>query len=68
MSTVPHLDWLVDEEARREFHKTWPVPDVFRDKRSEASFIMGHWDTAEHKFGVMLGLWKPIYPDEVPDY
>ena len=62
----PHLDYHQDEKMREDFHQKFP-PMTFSN-RTEAHVLLGNLDTDEEKFGVMLGVWKPLYPSEVCDY
>ena len=62
----PHLDYHQDEKMREDFHQKFPPMTI--SNRTEAHVLLGKLDTDEEKFGVMLGVWKPLYPSEVCDY
>ena len=62
----PHLDYHQDDELRREFHSRFP-PMSFTN-RTEPHLLLGHLDTEQEQLGVILGLWKPLYPSTVCDY
>merc|ERR1712013_125535 len=53
-----------NKTARVEFHKVFPiqVPDIFLGI-NEPKILLGKLDDEESKFKVMLGVWKPIHPD-----
>jgi len=59
----PHLDYIQDDEKREEFHKNYTAL-----KGSEPEALLGRLDTEDEKLGVLLGLWKPLYPKEIMDY
>jgi len=63
----PHLDYHQNKTARVEFHKEFPVQDIFLGI-NEPKILLGKLDDEESKFKVMLGVWKPIYPDAVCDH
>ena len=56
----PHLDYIQDDKKREEFHKNYTAL-----KGSEPEALLGRLDTDDEKLGVLLGLWKPLYPKEV---
>ena len=56
----PHLDYYQDDEARLEFHKTFPLING-----TEGHVLTGYYDTEDLKVGVMLGVWKPLNPTQV---
>ena len=62
----PHLDYHQDEKKREDFHQKFPPMSI--SNRTEAHVLLGLLDTEEEKLGVMLGVWKPLYPSEVCDY
>ena len=64
---APHLDYFQDDEARLEFHKTFPLikPELSERNVSEGHVLTGHYDTEDLKVGVMLGVWKPLHPTQV---
>ena len=64
---APHLDYFQDDEARHEFHKTFPLinPELSERNVSEGHVLTGHYDTEDLKVGVMLGVWKPLHPTQV---
>jgi len=64
----PHLDYHQSDKLRREFHQVKPpiVPDSAFDK-VESKILMGSMDNEDSKLGVLLGVWKPIYPEEICD-
>jgi len=59
----PHLDYFQGDEEREEFHKKYTAL-----KSSEPEALLGRLDTEEEKLGVLLGIWKPLYPKEIMDY
>ena len=63
----PHLDYYQDDEARLEYHKTFPLIDLaYSDKNvSEGHVLTGYYDTEDLRVGVMLGVWKPLNPNQV---
>lgn len=63
----PHLDYFQDDEARHEFHKTFPLINPEHSERnvSEGHVLTGHYDTEDLEARVMLGVWKPLSPTEV---
>lgn len=67
---APHLDYFQDDEARLEFHKTFPLikPELSERNVSEGHVLTGHYDTEDLKVGVMLGVWKPLHPTQVCDF
>ena len=62
----PHLDYHQDDKMREDFHQNFPPTTI--SNRTEAHVLLGLLDSEEEKLGVMLGLWKPLYPSEVCDY
>jgi len=66
----PHLDYFQDDEARHEFHKTFPLINPEHSERnvSEGHVLTGHYDTEDLEARVMLGVWKPLSPTEVCDF
>ena len=56
----PHLDYFQGDEEREEFHKKYTAL-----KSSEPEALLGRLDTEKEKLGVLLGIWKPLYPKEV---
>ena len=59
----PHLDYYQDDEARIEFHKTFPLING-----TEGHVLTGYYDTEDLAVGVMLGVWKPLNPTQVNLY
>ena len=66
----PHLDYHQNDSLRKEFHAEKPVmvPDNEYASRVESSILMGSLDTEESKLGVLLGVWKPIFPEKICDH
>ena len=72
-ATAPHLDYNQNDEDRVEFHKDHPIfdsyvldPSQFMDfTLTEPGILMGQQDTEDSKLGVILGVWKPLYPSKV---
>jgi len=66
----PHLDYFQDDEARHEFHKTFPLINPEHSERnvSEGHVLTGHYDTEDLEARVMLGVWKPLSPTQVCDF
>ena len=62
----PHLDYYQDDKMREDFHQKYPLMTF--SNRTEPHVLLGLLDSEEEKFGVMLGVWKPLYPSEVCDY
>ena len=62
----PHLDYYQDDEERNKFYEKFPLPSY--SNRTEPHALTGSLDTEKEKLGVMLGLWKPLYPKQVMDY
>jgi len=62
----PHLDYHQDDEERDKFYEKFPLPSF--SNRTEPHVLTGSLDTENEKLGVMLGLWKPLYPKQVMDY
>ena len=62
---APHLDYFQDDEARLEFHKTFPLIDLKYTNVSEGHVLTGYYDTEDLRLGVMLGVWKPLNPTQV---
>ena len=62
---APHLDYFQDDEARLEFHKTFPLIDLKYTNVSEGHALTGYYDTEDLRLGVMLGVWKPLNPTQV---
>jgi len=60
-----HLDYYQDDTARIEFHKKWPVME---SNISEPMILMGKMDDENGKLGVLLGVWKPLYPEAICDF
>ena len=75
---APHLDYHQNDEERVQFHKEYPIFDSyvidFNDNKAfnfslvEPGILMGLQDTEESKLGVLLGVWKPLYPSKVNKY
>jgi len=66
----PHLDYHQSDELREEFYKVHDTPGKYMDQmnKTEPHALIGDHDTEDEKLGVMLGIWKPLYPSEVCDY
>ena len=62
----PHLDYHQDDQERTKFYQQFALP-TFSD-RTEPHVLTGGLDTDQEKLGVMLGLWVPLYPQQVMDY
>ena len=70
---APHLDYHQNDEERVKFHKEHPMFDSYIvDPRNlmdyslvEPGILLGLQDTEESKLGVLLGVWKPLYPTKV---
>ena len=73
---APHLDYHQNDEDRVQFHKEKPIfesyvidPSSMMDfSLTEPGILMGLQDTEESKLGVLLGVWKPLYPSKVNKY
>ena len=63
----PHLDYHQSDELREEFYKVHDTPGKYMEQmnKTEPHGLMGDHDTEDGKLGVMLGIWKPLYPSEV---
>ena len=64
----PHLDYHQNDSLRLEFHKDRPAISPYLKKYMpplESEILSGSMDTEDMKLGVLLGVWKPIYPTEV---
>ena len=64
----PHLDYHPDNELRKEYHREYPPKASFIDVTTEPDILMGALDDEETKLKVLLGVWKPIYPDKICDH
>jgi len=72
---APHLDYHQNDEERVKFHKEHPMFDSYIvDPRNlmdyslvEPGILLGLQDTEESKLGVLLGVWKPLYPTKICD-
>jgi len=62
----PHLDYHQDDQERSQFYQQFPLPTF--SSRTEPHVLTGALDTEQEKLGVMLGLWVPLYPQQVMDY
>ena len=70
---APHLDYYQNDEDRKEFHKKLPIfdsyvsdPSKFMDfSLTEPGILLGQQDTEDSKLGVLLGVWKPLFPSKV---
>ena len=69
---APHLDYYQDDDDRIEFHKehpifesNWITMDSSLSHLTEPAILMGQQDTEDSKLGVLLGVWKPLYPSKV---
>ena len=61
--SAPHLDYHQNDTLRAIFHKTDPA-----FPNSEADILLGKKDNEDSKLAVMLGVWKPLYPDTICDH
>ena len=63
----PHLDYHQSDELREEFYKVHDTPGKYMEQmnKTEPHALIGDHDTEDEKLGVMLGIWKPLYPSEV---
>merc|ERR1712198_413923 len=59
----PHLDYYQGDEERKKFHQVYPPPNYDPQNKTEAHILLGEWDTENEKLGVILGVWKPLYPN-----
>ena len=64
----PHLDYHPDNVLRKEYHREYPPKASFIDVTTEPDILMGALDDEETKLKVLLGVWKPIYPDKICDH
>merc|ERR1712066_153163 len=62
----PHLDYYQDDKRREDFHQRFPPLEI--SNRTEPHALLGLLDSEEEKLGVLLGLWKPLYPSQICDY
>ena len=61
----PHLDFSQNDDARRDFHKTYPPPSFVKEQH----MLLGNDDTETEEMKVLLGIWKPVMMDTpVCDY
>ena len=58
---APHLDYHQNDTERKIFYETYDLPSFY----DEPNVLMEVFDNEDEKFGVMLGVWKPIQPDQV---
>ena len=59
----PHLDFHQNDTARLQFHTEFPPL-----KGTEAELLIGGGDNHDGKLEVVLGVWKPLYPNAVCDF
>ncbi len=70
----PHLDYHQNDSMRLDYHKNeWePLDGLLTNfmvlNKTEPHYLMGIHDTEDAKLGVLLGVWKPLEPEEVCDY
>jgi len=65
---APHLDYHQNDTERKIFYESHEIPVAFGDVAvDEASVLTGVFDNEDEKLGVMLGVWKPIQPDQICD-
>ena len=62
---APHLDIHQDDEERRRFRHQFRVPEFPGSDKLEPNVLNGDLDTEDERLGVILGLWKPLHPDQV---
>ena len=62
---APHLDYHQNDTEREIFYDSYDLPVPFGDNKNEPNVLMGVFDNEDEKLGVMLGVWKPIQPDQV---
>ena len=53
------------DEERKKFHQVYPPPSFDPKNKTEGHILLGEWDTENEKLGVILGVWKPLYPNPV---
>jgi len=66
-SVSPHLDFYQGDEEREKFHQVYPPPSFDPKNKTENHILLGEWDTENEKLGVILGVWKPLYPNPICD-
>ena len=60
------MDYHQNDTERKIFYESHEIPVAFGDVAvDEASVLTGVFDNEDEKLGVMLGVWKPIQPDQV---
>jgi len=64
---APHLDYHQNDTEREIFYQQYDLPEVYGNRKLEPNVLVGEWDTEDDKLGVMLGVWKPIYPNPICD-
>jgi len=64
---APHLDYHQNDTEREIFYDSYDLPVPFGDNKNEPNVLMGVFDNEDEKLGVMLGVWKPIQPDQICD-
>ena len=65
------MDYSQNNTFRKEFHKDKPIfsSSIFPNPNTtEPSILMGNMDEEGLTFGVLLGVWKPVYPSKICDY
>ena len=62
---APHLDYHQNDTEREIFYDSYDLPVPFGDNKNEPNVLMGVFDNEDEKLGVMLGVWKPLQPDQV---
>ena len=68
VALAPHLDYYQGKQARIAFHQKYPPLTKWMNRTTESDLLMGSHDTEDSKLGVLLGVWKPIFPFEVCDH
>ena len=60
------MDYHQNDTERKIFYESYDLPVAFGDVDvDEPNVLMGGFDKEDEKLGVMLGVWKPIQPDQV---
>jgi len=66
-AAAPHLDYFQGDEERQKFHQVYPSLIFEAKNKTEQKILLGDWDTENEKLGVILGVWKPLYPNPICD-
>ena len=61
-----HIDYHQNYTERVSFHKVFPTRPCADP--CDPEILMGENDDEDGEFKVLLGIWKPIFPEEVCDY